>query len=60
MTWPRTAGETVEDLHQQAARHMAEIDSPEERWTLAMRDVATLHGVPPIDLGGFAAYTLAT
>ncbi|WP_371773483.1 hypothetical protein [Streptomyces sp. NBC_01438] len=50
----------MEDLHQQAARHMAKIDSPEERWTLAMRDVATLHGVPPIDLGGFAAYTLAT
>ncbi|MEU0382257.1 hypothetical protein ABZ093_33960 [Streptomyces cyaneofuscatus] len=34
--------------------HMAQIGHLEERWTLAMRDAVTLHGVTSIDLGAVA------
>ncbi|WP_094212045.1 hypothetical protein [Streptomyces sp. 2R] len=34
--------------------HLAQLGHLEERWTLASRDVVTLHGVIPIDLGAVA------
>ncbi|MEV7297524.1 hypothetical protein AB0N79_38870 [Streptomyces microflavus] len=39
--------------------HTVPIDHPRERWTLAMRDVVTLHGVTLIDLADLATLTTA-